>query len=31
MVVARLWWASAVVYGIALSHTYGALFMLERM
>ena len=27
----RVWWASIVVYVIALVLTYGALFVLERM
>ena len=27
----RIWWVSAVVYVIALTLTYGALFVLERM
>jgi hypothetical protein len=27
----RMWWASLVVYVIALVLTYGALFVLERM
>ena len=27
----RVWWASVVVYGVAVGLTYGAMFVLERM